>query len=176
MSGVGPWGNEDFEAMSWHDVRVHGFWLEAFDEDGGTCDLVLDIDYILEWDPSTCRKSPEGAISFKVCQALLRFNHVYGLKVEMDYTSPPAGMCPLSLNGIEREPKPSFGGRPFYHWRLPVNWPYGMIEFDAEDFSQTLVGTPVDGFSQWLDGDQRLNIRPTPDKSASPRKEAHNCL
>lgn len=35
--------------MSWHDVHVHGFRLDEFDENNRSADLVLDIDYILQW-------------------------------------------------------------------------------------------------------------------------------
>ena len=90
MSDRGPWGTEDFEAMSWHDVHVHGIRLEGFNEAEGSADLVLDIDYILNW-----QKSGSGFL-FTVCQAVLRFHNVFGLKVELNYAAPSAGMCPFS--------------------------------------------------------------------------------
>lgn len=136
MSDRGPWGTEDFDAMSWHDVHVHGFRLVRFDEETGTADLVLDIDYILEW-----RNSDTGLL-FTVCQAALRFHRVFGLKFELDYAAPTAGMCPFSIGGIEREVLIAPNGRRSYRWHIPVNWPQGMLEFEASSFTQTLVGEP----------------------------------
>jgi len=50
MNALGPWTNEDYEALSWHDVHVYGFRLDSFDKRNGTADLILDIDYILRWE------------------------------------------------------------------------------------------------------------------------------
>jgi hypothetical protein len=46
MNSAGPWTTDDFEAMSWHDVHIHGFRLDSFKEENGSADLVMDIDYI----------------------------------------------------------------------------------------------------------------------------------
>jgi hypothetical protein len=97
MSDRGPWGTEDFEALSWHDVRIHGVRLERFNEDEGSAELVLDIDYILKWEKS------DNSFLFTVCQAILRFHSVFNLKFELNYAAPSAGMCPFSVSGIERE-------------------------------------------------------------------------
>jgi hypothetical protein len=87
MTKAGPWTTADFDAMSWHDVHVHGFRLDRFDENNGSADLVLDIDYILKWEKSG------DSFLFTVCRADLRFNDVFGLKLDLDYASPTAGMC-----------------------------------------------------------------------------------
>ena len=126
----GPWTVEDFEVMSWHDVHVHGFRLDEFDENNGSADLVLDIDYILQWNKS------EGTFEFTVCPASLRFHEVFGLKVALDYAQPTAGMCPFSIQGIEREPLEFATGHRSYRWRIPINWPSGEIQFQAPKFTQ----------------------------------------
>jgi hypothetical protein len=100
MSDMGPWTNEDFESLSWHDVHVHGFRFEAFDENEGCADLVLDIDYILKWDKSG------DAFSFLISQANLRFHKVFGFKFELDYLLQPH---PQMMNGSAARPAASIG-------------------------------------------------------------------
>jgi hypothetical protein len=136
MTSAGPWTTAHFDAMSWHDVHVHGFRFDEFKEANGSADLVLDIDYILKWE-----KSGETFI-FTVCRADLRFNDVFGLKLHLDYASPTAGMCPFSISGIEREVVTSLNGHQSYRWRLPINWPKGSLEFQAPAFTQVLTGRP----------------------------------
>lgn len=136
MNDLGPWTNEDYENLSWHDVHVYGFRLGSFDDQNGTADLILDIDYILRWE----RKREK--LLFTVCQAILRFYQAFNLKFSLDYKAPTAGLCPFSLAGIERERLEFPSGYQTYQWHLPFNWPEGRIEFEAPDFTQTLVGTP----------------------------------
>jgi hypothetical protein len=136
MNSAGPWTTNDFEAMSWHDVHVHGFHLDEYKDTDGSADLVLDIDYILKWERS------EDTYLFTVCRADLRFHKVFGLKLTLDYATPTAGMCPFSISGIEREVVKASTGYQSYKWRLPVNWPKGSLEFEAPSFTQVLTGTP----------------------------------
>ena len=130
LKDTGPWTETDFDRLSWHDVDVYGFRLESFDEALGTADLVLDIDYILAWN------CVDGAIDLDRSRASLRFHQVFGLKVALDYAAASAGMCAFSLDAIHREPLPYDGWR----WRLEVNWPMGVLEFEAKGFTQTLSG------------------------------------
>ncbi|HXM80762.1 MAG TPA: hypothetical protein VN929_02425 [Burkholderiales bacterium] len=136
MNSAGPWTTDDFDGMSWHDVHVHGFRFDGFKESDGSADLILDIDYILKWE-----KSGDGFL-FTVCRADLRFHDVFGLKVTLDYATPTAGMCPFSLAGVEREVVKFPTGHGSYRWRLPINWPKGLLEFQAPGFTQVLTGTP----------------------------------
>jgi len=158
MNELGPWNTDDFDDMSWHDAHVHGFWMDNFDEGNGEADLILDIDFILEWPRA--RASDEGAFSFKVCQALLRFHDVMNLKIYLDYNAPAAGTSPFSLSGVERELRQFPTGNKAYHWRLPVNWPSGLLEFTASGFTQTLVGAPSIETGQHLAAEKRLKIAP----------------
>jgi hypothetical protein len=136
MNSTGPWTTDDFEAMSWHDVHIHGFRLDGFKEENGSADLVLDIDYILKWEKSA------DTFRFTVCRADLRFHDVFGLKFNVDYATVTAGMCPFSVSGIEREAVQSATGYRSYKWRLPINWPKGSLEFQAPGFTQVLTGAP----------------------------------
>lgn len=134
MNEQTTWKTDDFDAMSWHDVNVHGFRLEAFSEDAGCADLVLDIDYLLEWI------STDGGFEFKVAPAELRFHEVFGLRFELDYSTGSAGMCPFSIDGIVREAVTFPTGHASFRWTMPVNWPSGSLRFEAPRFTMSLTG------------------------------------
>jgi hypothetical protein len=151
MIDLGPWSDEDFERLSWHDVHVHAVKLEEFDGENGSADLLLDIDYILKWE-----QVGTGYI-FTVCQAVLRFQQVFGLRFTLDYKTPTAGMCPFSINGIEREPMEAANGYRSFRWHLPINRPAGSIEFEAPSFTQTLIGSPSVQPEQYLAQSKRHN-------------------
>lgn len=149
MTDRGLWRTEDFESLSWHDVHVHGIRFAAFSEDEGAADLVLDIDYILKWET-------EGdAFVFTVCPAELTFNNAFGLKLELDYKSPTAAMCPFSIQGIQREQLEFATGYKSFRWTIPINWPRGSLEFEASAFTLQLVDTPVVRTGQYLSPKQR---------------------
>ena len=144
MSELGPWNNDDFETLSWHDVSVHGLRFDTYKIGSGSADLILDIDYLLKWDMS-------GASAiFTICRAELRFDDVFGLKMHIDYKTPTAGMCPFSIHGIERQLASAPTGHKSYHWNISVNWPSGNMEFEAPGFTQTLVASPVAQGEMWL--------------------------
>lgn len=149
MNRLGPWSTEDFEQMSWHDVHVHGFRFATVDSEAGSADLVLDIDYILEWKPSG------NAFQFTVCQALLRFHEVFDFRMTLDYKSPSAGMCPFSISGIECEAIEAVTGYKSFRWVLPINWPHGELEFQARGFVQSLLGSPRVQSSQLISPSER---------------------
>ncbi len=137
MIHLGPWNTDDFDSLSWHDVHVHGLRLMSFEEGIGTADLALDIDYILKWDDSG------EQLLFTICRAELIFHKVFGLKLELDYATPTAGMCPFSIDSINREPVEVDSGSSSFRWHILVNWPQGKLDLEATAFTQTLVGTPV---------------------------------
>ena len=149
MHSTGTWQTEQFNEMSWHDVHVHGFRFDHFNEAEGAADFVLDIDYILKWE-----KADDGFL-FTVCQADLRFHDAFGLKFELDYATPTAGMSPFSIAAVEREVLQFANGHQSYRWRLPINWPKGLLEFQAPGFTQTLTGSPCVQPYQALERDNR---------------------
>lgn len=143
------WHTADFDALSWHDVRVHGFRIV---EDGqGMAELVLDIDFILEWLPSE-----DGGYRFRIAQAILQFHEVFGLRFMLDYVACSAGMTAFSIDSIEREVIGDDERARTCRWRIAVNWPEGFLEFEAPGFSQWLVGEIVEQDAQMLDPAQRL--------------------
>jgi hypothetical protein len=144
------WTTADFDALSWHDCHVHGFRAAGFNEECGTCELELDIDFILEWLPQD-----DGTFLFRIAPATLTFHEVFGLNVLLDYATPGAGMAPFSLDGIERDPIACATGHTSYRWRLPVNWPAGQIIFDSPGFTQILTREPVVHGTQCLTANDR---------------------
>jgi hypothetical protein len=143
------WSTDDYDDMSWHDVHVHGFRILRNDGDNGTAEVIFDIDYILEWVKDGAR------FSFVVAQASLRSHEVFGLKITLDYAAPTAGMCAFSLDGIERELVVNPRGHASYRWKMPINWPSGLIEFSSPGFTQALVGPRYTQEGQWLEASQR---------------------
>lgn len=144
------WTTEDFDVLSWHDCHIHGLRLASVNEEHGTAELVFDIDYIVEW---LCQG--EQAFRFRVAPATLTFHDVFGLRLELDYASPAAGMTPFSIEGIEREPISYPSGTPSFRWRLPVNWPSGEITFESPGFTQVLRQEPVEHDGHSLAASQR---------------------
>lgn len=145
------WTGADFDGMSFHDVHVHGFQI-AETPHNGTADLIFDIDYILEWI-----NEPQGFI-FNVAQAHLRFHEATDLRFHLDYKKPTAGMCPFSLDGIERRNITYPNGFQTFEWKLAINWPQGELQFEAPGFTQTLVGPPHRQTGQSLARERRANF------------------
>ncbi len=126
------WTEADFEQMSWHDVHVHGFRIT--EGDGGTGDLFLDIDYILEWI------RVEDKFSFRIVPATLCFHEITDLCLSLDFATPTAAIVPFILNGIRRESVTYPTGYTSYSWDLGIIWPEGSFTFKAPRFTQTLSG------------------------------------
>lgn len=135
------WHTADFEAMQWRDVHVHGFRILA--DERGTAELVLDIDFILEWI-----RGDDDRFRFRVAQAMLQFHEVFGLRFALDYLACSAGMSPFAIDRIERAPLREIGDDEDdfgpWRWRIDMNWPEGFLEFESSGFSQWLVGEIVD--------------------------------
>ena len=72
----------DFDRLSWHDCHIWGIELRAGDPDDGdwTSDLVLDIDFIVEWICGT-----GGGGRFRVAPATLVFHGVTDPKIAIDW-------------------------------------------------------------------------------------------
>ena len=135
----------DFAELSWHDCHIWGLELRAGEPDEGdwTSDLVLRLDYIVEW---LC--SLDGGAEFRVAPAELVFHGVTDPRISIDQESgAQVALHLLSIDRIEREPireQRVFLDRPYYRWRVALNWPAGSeIRFGAVGFTQTLLAEPV---------------------------------
>jgi hypothetical protein len=140
------YADPDFEKFSWHDCRIWGLEFRTGDvnEDDWTTDLVLDIDFIVEW---VCDR--EGGAQFRVAPATLVFHGVSDLKVNIDWGNSgfQLALHEVSIDRINRErisDQKVFLDRPYYKWSIRLNWPQdGEIAFGAVGFSQTLRSEPV---------------------------------
>jgi hypothetical protein len=136
----------DFDRLSWHDNILYGVRFDVGDSSQGDwhSDLVLDIDYIVEW---ICGLA--GRAQFRVAPATLTFHNVTDLRIAVDCGESGCQMAmnELSIGRIVREPvldEKRFPDRPYYRWRIELNLPQGgEITFGASGFTQTQHAEPV---------------------------------
>jgi len=122
--------------MSWHDNHVHGLTIHSGEH--GTGELILDLDYILEWLPAV-----EGRYKFVLAPANLCFRDVTDLRISLDYVKPSAAITPFSISNVGREEHIYPNGFKTFRWSIGVNWPEGALEFIASGFRQTIRGVPI---------------------------------
>jgi len=140
------WTDADFDQLSWHDNHIHGFTI--IEGQHGAGELILDIDYIVEWIKG------EERIEFVISPADLVFHNVTGLRIDLDYDAISAAIGPLSIDGIHR----SYEVRERYTaqvWALEVNFPAGRIQFEASGFTQRLRGPAKRSVQQVLTKEER---------------------
>ena len=152
----------DFERLSWHDSHIWAVALRAGNPDDGdwTSDLVLDIDFIVEW---VCGVGGGGR--FRVAPATLVFHGVTDPKIDIDWgrSGFQVALHPVSIGSVEREPIQDQNvhlDRPYYRWRIRLNWPDGgEIAFGAVGFTQSLRAEPVLTDNQCLSLRERTPLR-----------------
>ena len=142
------WTEADYPSMSWHDNHVHG--IEIRSGEHGTGELLLDLDYILEWLPPI-----EGTYRFLIAPATLHFREVTELQLSLDYLSPQAALTPFSISEVRRDEHVYSNGYTTFRWSIVVNWPEGKIAFIATGYNQTLRASPIITTEQCLTRDQR---------------------
>lgn len=141
------WTCGDFDRMSWHDSHVHALRVVAGEHGPGQ--LVLDLDYLLEW-----QKCTDGSCRFLVLPALLTFIEVTQLRVSLDYQTATAALVPFSIRQIERRVESRGRNQPTL-WNISINWPVGEIAFAAEGFEQRGIASPVLCDQQFLSAAER---------------------
>ena len=141
------WTEKDFEQMGWHDNHVHG--LQIIEGEYGAGQLILDIDYILEWI-----NADEGKCRFRILPSILKFRGVMNLRLALDYATPTAGLGPFSIHAIERkiEPRERYDAQ---IWTIVINWPEGEIRFEAEGYEQRGMREPQIADEQYLSSKDR---------------------
>jgi hypothetical protein len=143
---IASWTEADFDSLSWHDCHVRAMELRVGSPDEGdwTSDLVLELDYIVEW---LCGVG--GGTEFKVAPATLAFHGITDLRVHVDWgrSGYRCALHEMSMDRIERErvvDQKVYLDRPYYAWTIRLNWPQaGEIAFGAVGFTQTLRAEPV---------------------------------
>ncbi len=131
----------DFDRLSWHDCHIWAVELHAGnpDDKDWTSDLVLDIDFIVDWI-----RTVDGGGRFRVSPATLVFHGVTDLKIDIDWgrSGFQAALHPASIDHVQRElirDQKVYLDRPYYRWRIRLNWPGSSeIAFGAVGFTQSL--------------------------------------
>lgn len=147
MTNRACWSADDFEVLSWHDNHIHGFRVVAGQHGAG--ELILDIDFIVEW---ICA---DRHVRFRIAPADLVFHAVSNLKLSFDYAKESLAFGPLSIHEVRRAPKVYPTGYRSWHWSITLNSPDGRIEFDAPGFTMALRASPVETDMQCLEPTQR---------------------
>jgi hypothetical protein len=114
------------------------------DEDDWTSDLVLRLDFIIEW---LCGVGQPA--EFRVAPVELVFHGVTDPHVSAPWNEPlyQAALYLPAIDRIEREPVKDqrvFLDRAYHLWRIRLNRPSdGEIRFGAVGFTQTQLGEPL---------------------------------
>jgi len=155
-----------FDHISLHDVRVYALVFQRLEHQGN---LILDIDYIAEWD-----RCENGKHSFLVVPATLTFLDIVDLQVHLDWgdrsvcekephgvISYPSGE--LIVNGLTRsvynDPLYNDRPRPYLRYELDFWEPQGArVSLGATDFKIIGRQAPVWAEQQTLDPAQRVPL------------------
>ena len=140
-----PPDETEFDAGYWHDCAIHSvrFVVGDPERDEWVSDLMLDIDFIVEWVCGT-------PLQFRVAPATLTFHDVTDLHVSFPNRS-STGNVTIALpciNSVERahvQDQKAFLDRNYYRWRMTVYslGEEGEISFGASGFEQHLRADPV---------------------------------
>lgn len=122
------WTDADFEQMSWNDCMIYKMRVSG--------DLVLDIDYILQWNQPDVEGLP---FTFWIAPATLVFKHVQNLILEIDTTFTEA----YEIEDIEKRVT-----------ETGITWTIitqrGYIEFTSEGYEQFIRQEPFFQFGQLI--------------------------
>ncbi|MDZ4076523.1 MAG: hypothetical protein U1E04_17440 [Hylemonella sp.] len=144
---------DGFEGNRWHDNAIHGFRMVE-GADGCSGELVLDIDFIVEW---LSPESGNNAFSFRIAPADLTFHDVTELVISIDYASSTAALQPMTIHEIHREAVTYQNGHSSFAWRLEINWPRNSsISFSSSGFTQVLRKQPISSGAQYLRPSERV--------------------
>src|SRR5215831_20800336 len=135
------WTDQDFEKMTWHDVKIHAMALNPYRKGKmffTTGELVFDIDYILKWVQTADK--PYG---FWVAPATLVFNNVTQVTMHSFFPDPV-----WEIDDIQREEVKPASVRTWL-WKI---WD-GELSFRSTGFSQYIRKEPV------LQDQQELSLR-----------------
>ncbi len=124
------WTDADFEAMGWHDVRIHG--MATLDE-LPRVELLMDMDYIFRWvNP----RKGERYFEFWLAPATLAFENVFELMIKLSAYQPD-----LEIDGIRREERKTSTGSPTWLWTIDLH--QGSISFWSTGFKLYIRKEPM---------------------------------
>jgi hypothetical protein len=143
--GMGPPPTpDDFERLSWQDCHIWRIEFRTGDpaENDWTSDLILGIDYIVDWTRGTDQQR-----TFRIAPALLVFHDVTAPRVGVDWgaNGESAPVHDAVIHTIERALDEEAGlAVPYYRWLIRLTLPPGgELSFRATGFTQTLLCEPV---------------------------------
>ena len=119
------WTDADFEQMGWHDCLIYKMRVSG--------DLVLDIDYILQWNQPDVEGLP---FTFWIAPATLVFKQVKNLVMEIDTTFMEA----YEVEDIEKRVTDTG-----ISWTIITH--RGYIEFTSEGYEQFIRQEPFFQFT-----------------------------
>jgi hypothetical protein len=136
--------------MSWHDNIVHGIRIRNPDDETYDFDLMLDLDYILEWLPV------ENTFDFVIAPAILVFHSVNHLKFNFKLSYKED----IGIDWIDREEITTESDlkAAIRIWRFRIhlhNEQPDTITFKAMGFTQELTKAPVVSQRMWLEDVER---------------------
>lgn len=132
---------DDELTWRWHDNVLYGLRFDVGEPEEGDwrSDLILDIDFIVEW-----RCGANGEFKFRVAPALLTFHSVadFAIAVDQGDSGGRTAILELSIDHVVRERLE----RAFDYWRWVIHLngqPGGKIAFCTSGFTQTLTAEPI---------------------------------
>jgi len=134
------WTDADFERMGWHDAQIHALaWCQESGE------LLLDLDYILEW-AGPC--DPDEAFRFWTVPATLVFDFVTELRIDL---RPWPSFDVLDLHrSAEPVEHGRLGSSQERTWRWTIVCHEGEIVLHSPRFTQYIRRAPVLNTTQSL--------------------------
>lgn len=127
------WTNEDFENMGWHDNQIYKVSMKE--------DLVLDIDYILQWNQPDLEGLP---FTFWVAPATLAFKKIKNLTFNFDTLFEDS----FIIENIERPT-----GENENQWIIITQ--HGDFQFTCEGYEQFIRQEPFFEFGQTISYSKR---------------------
>ena len=146
------WTDQDFDSLSWHDNHIHAIRIRNPHE-GYDCDLILDIDHIVEWI-----ELPHKQLEFMVAPAILTFSNVTKLSVNFELAyKEDFEIYWIYRQEISDEALLRLGGHN-YRWNIklqPIEWKQNTMSFESHGFTQKLTKAPVRRPLPKLEDDER---------------------
>lgn len=142
----------DFESFCWHDNAIHGIRIVE-GPDGCSGELILDIDFIVEWLPP---EAGENAYQFRIAPSNLVFHEVTDLVISVNYAASTAALQPMTIHEIHREIVTYPNGYTSFAWKIEINWPRnGFISFSSKGFTQNARMQAIASGAQYLSPAER---------------------
>ena len=146
------WTEQDFENISWHDCHIHTIRVRNSKE-GYDYDLVLNIDYILEWIHP---QQGSSNFVFVVAPAMLTFKNVDKLVIDVAL----AFKEDLVIDRIQREEITTHStlGLHTAQWTIHLHSladRHNQIGFQSDGFVMALTDLPKTIDSQCLEEHER---------------------